>query len=183
MGAYEKNQAELFERLLKPHMGRLYRFAYVLTRSTPNAEDLFQDVLTKVFGRLDELAALRDPAPWLRRVLYNQFIDNQRRYARRRLHSVTEAELGDGALEALPGNADTAAAADRIGELDALERALASLSDEHRTVVLLHDVEGHKLDEIQDITGVPVGTVKSRLHRARGRLRELLRKEGTFCGS
>ena len=120
MGAYEKNQAELFERLLKPHMERLYRFAFVLTRSTPNAEDLFQDVLTKVFGRLDELATLRDPAPWLRRVLYNQFIDHQRRYARRRLHSVTEAELGDGALEALPGDADTATAADRIGEIDCL---------------------------------------------------------------
>ena len=118
MDAYERNQSELFERLLKPHMERLYRFAVVLTRSTPNAEDLFQDVLTKVFGRLDELAALRDPAPWLRRVLYNQFVDHQRRYARRRLHSVSEVELGEGAMEALPDSADTAAAAARLDDIE-----------------------------------------------------------------
>ena len=61
-----------------------------------------------------------------------------------------------------------------------LERALGQLSEEHRLVVLLHDSEGYKLKEIQDLTGDPVGTVKSRLHRARARLRELLTEDGTF---
>ena len=61
-----------------------------------------------------------------------------------------------------------------------LERALAALSDGHRTVVLLHDVEGYKLSEIQDLTGEPLGTLKSRLHRARARLRDLLAADGTF---
>jgi RNA polymerase sigma-70 factor (ECF subfamily) len=53
------------------------------------------------------------------------------------------------------------------------------LSDEHRLVVLLHDTEGYKLEEIHQITGDPVGTIKSRLHRARARLRELLAADGT----
>lgn len=183
MDAYEQNQAALFERLLKPHMERLYRFAHRLTRSTPGAEDLFQDVLTKAFGRLDELATLRDPGPWLRRVLYNQFVDNQRRYARRRLRSVSEGELDNKSIDSLPDTAaaaDTAGAAGRMADLAALERALDALSDEHRTMVVMHDVEGYKLEEIQDITGVPVGTVKSRLHRARARLRALLENDGTF---
>ena len=61
-----------------------------------------------------------------------------------------------------------------------LDRALAQLSDEHRIVVLLHDTEGYKLAEIQELTGTPVGTVKSRLHRARARLREILEADGTL---
>jgi RNA polymerase sigma-70 factor (ECF subfamily) len=55
-----------------------------------------------------------------------------------------------------------------------LERALAALSDEHRLVVLLHDAEGYKLEEIHQVTGDPLGTIKSRLHRARARLREMV---------
>jgi RNA polymerase sigma-70 factor (ECF subfamily) len=60
-----------------------------------------------------------------------------------------------------------------------LDRALARLSDDHRLVVLLHDTEGYQLNEIQELTGTPIGTLKSRLHRARARLRELLEKDGT----
>jgi len=57
---------------------------------------------------------------------------------------------------------------------------LAQLSDEHRIVVLLHDTEGYKLTEIEALTDVPVGTVKSRLHRARSRLRDILLADGTI---
>ncbi len=175
MDAYEQNQAKLFEQLLQPHMHRLYRFAYRLTHSRPEAEDLFQDVLTKLYARLDELAALRDPAPWLSRVLYNHFIDNQRRYARRRLVDVDEGQLAGQSIESLP---DPAGSTDP-GRLVALEKALGQLSDEHRTVVLLHDAEGYKLEEIQRFTGLPLGTVKSRLHRARARLQKILEGDGT----
>ncbi len=180
MDAYEHNQAALFERLLKPHLKPLYRFAHYLTGSKPAAEDLFQDVLTKMFARLDELATVRDPGPWLKRVLYNQFIDHQRRYARHRLVSVSEAELAGESIDALPGSADTAAEAARMDDIEALEMSLAKLSDEHRQVIALHDLEGYKLEEIQELTGIPVGTVKSRLHRARARLKELLKLGGTF---
>ncbi len=61
-----------------------------------------------------------------------------------------------------------------------LDRALAQLSDEHRLVVMLHDTEGYTMEEIQQLTDVPVGTIKSRLHRARARLREILDADGTF---
>lgn len=176
MDAYEQNQAKLFERLLQPHMPRLFRFAFRLTHSRPEAEDLFQDVLTKLYPRLDELAALQDPGPWLNRVLYNQFIDNQRRYARRRLVDVDEGQLAGESIETLP---DPRPDADE-GTFDALQSALSKLSDEHRTVVLLHDAEGYKLEEIQEITDTPLGTIKSRLHRARARLREILAAEGTI---
>ena len=71
----------------------------------------------------------------------------------------------------------------RFEKLKRLDTALAQLSDEHRQVVLLHDTEGYKLAEIQDLTGNPIGTVKSRLHRARARLREILDADGTFSAA
>lgn len=177
MDAYEQNRARLFERLLEPHMQRMYRFAFRLTRSQADAEDLFQDVLVKAFARLDDMADLDDPGTWLNRVLYNHFVDHKRRYARRRLVSVAESQLPGGSVESLADNSPQPA--DDI-DCNALQKALDALSDEHRTVVLLHDAEGYKLQEIHIITGTPIGTIKSRLHRARARLKEILTEDGTF---
>ncbi len=72
---------------------------------------------------------------------------------------------------------------ERLDNIMRLQRALDSLSDDHRLVVLLHDSEGYKLSEIQEITGDPVGTIKSRLHRARARLRAILAADGTISSS
>jgi len=180
MSGSESNQAEVFERLLRPHMQRLYRLAFRLTHNKAEAEDLFQDVLTKSFGRLDDLLTVRDAGPWLNRVLYNHFIDNKRRYARQRLVTVEEGRLPERSIEALPGDSSPVRDAERLDTIMQLKSALTMLSDEHRTVILLHDSEGYKLSEIQSLTGDPIGTIKSRLHRARARLRELIQEKGTF---
>lgn len=169
-----------FERLLKPHLERLHRLAFRLTGSKPEADDLFQDVLVKAYERLDDLFDIDEPASWLCRVMYNHFIDNRRRFARARLVAVEEGQLPGKTIEALPGKLDPVADAERVENIMRLDRALKELSEDHRLVVLLHDTEGYKLQEIHEITGDPVGTIKSRLHRARARLRELLADEGTF---
>ena len=171
------NQHASFDALLRPHLDRLYRFAYRLCGKKSEAEDLFQDVLAKVFARLDDLVEIEEPGPWLSRVMYNHFIDGKRRYARQRLVSVEELP-GDG-IESVPGGFDPVQDAERIANIMQLEKALERLSDDHRLVVLLHDTEGYKIEEIHKITGDPVGTIKSRLHRARARLREILMADGT----
>jgi len=183
MSPDDGNQRRSFEALLRPHLDRLYRLAWRLAGAKPEAEDLFQDVLVKAFARLDDLARVREPAAWLCRVMYNHFIDDRRRFARARLISVDEAQLPGQSVESTPGDHDPARDAERLDDAMRLERALAELSDEHRLVVLLHDAEGYKLQEIQAITGSPLGTVKSRLHRARARLREILAAHGTNSGS
>ncbi len=169
-----------FERLVQPHFDRLWRLAYRLTGRRHEAEDLFQELLIKVFGKLDRLVTIDEPGPWLARVMYNLFIDEQRRFARTRMHVVEEGFLPGAGLEGLPGSDDPARNKERLEKLQRLDRALAQLSDEHRIIVLLHDTEGYKLKEIQELIGVPVGTVKSRLHRARARLRDILSEDGTF---
>jgi len=176
----DSKPTEGFEQLLRPHMPRMYRLACRLTANKSDAEDLFQDVLTKVYVRLDDLALRDDPATWLNRVLYNHFIDNLRRYKRRRLLMVEESQLPGESMASLAGHQQPDSDAERFETLQKLGAALASLSDDHRRVILLHDSEGYKLEEIHELTGDPVGTLKSRLHRARARLRELLDDDGTF---
>ena len=174
MAISDHNRSATFDRLIRPHMERLYRFAYRLTGSKPEAEDLFQDVLLKLFGKLDDLIEIEELGSWASRVMYNHFIDNRRRFSRQRLVSVDEGQLPPGGVEAFAGSDSPEQDAERLDNIIRLDNALAELSDEHRLVVLLHDTEGYKLKEIQEITGDPIGTVKSRLHRARARLRELL---------
>ena len=179
MGSFDHSQRASFDALIKPHLDRLYRLSFRLAGNKAEAEDLFQDVLTKIFPRLDELIEIEEPGSWLCRVMYNHFIDNRRRYARQRLVSVSEDRLPGKSLEELPGNLDPVADAERLDNIMRLQRAFSELSEDHRLVVLLHDSEGYKLTEIQDVTGTPVGTLKSRLHRARARLREILAADGT----
>jgi RNA polymerase sigma-70 factor (ECF subfamily) len=161
-------------------MDRLYRLAFRLTGHQAEAEDLFQELLIKAFGKLDDLVNIDEPGSWLARIMYNLFIDERRRYARRRLQTVEEGFLPGDGLEGLAGGEDPVRDNERLEKMQHLDRALAQLSDEHRIVVLLHDTEGYKLEEIHEFMGIPTGTVKSRLHRARARLREILAASGTF---
>lgn len=180
MGDHDHNRRASFDALLRPHLDRLYRLSFRLAGRKHEAEDLFQDVLVKVYPRLDELVDVDEPGPWLCRIMYNHFIDNRRRFARQRLVAVAESQLPEGrGIEQMPGGQDPALDAQRRDNIMRVERALAGLSDEHRLVVLLHDCEGYKLAEIQHVTGTAIGTLKSRLHRARARLREILDADGT----
>jgi len=169
-----------FEKLVRPHFDRLYRLAWRLTGQKAEAEDLFQELLVKAYSKLDALVNIDEPGSWLSRMLYNLFIDERRRFARRRMHTVEEGEMSGDGLAGLPGTDDPAWDHERLERMKRLDSALSKLSDEHRLIVLLHDTEGYKLREIQELIGVPVGTVKSRLHRARGRLRAILTEDGTF---
>lgn len=179
MSPVDHNQQISFDALIRPHLDRLYRLSFRLAGTKPEAEDLFQDVLTKIFPRLNELVELDEPGSWLCRVMYNHFVDNRRRFARERLVAISEHQLPGSDLESLPGHLDPVKDAEQLDDIMQLDKALNALSNEHRLVVMLHDCEGYKLVEIQNITGTPVGTLKSRLHRARARLREILAADGT----
>jgi len=178
MSRIDNNQA--FERLVRPHFDRLFRLAWRLTGSKAEAEDLFQELLIKAFGKLDDLVHIEEPGTWLCRVMYNLFIDEQRRFKRRRMMTVEEGQLAGEGIAGLAGPGDPDYDHQRSERIRRLDAALQQLSDEHRVVVLLHDTEGYKMKEIQELTGIPVGTVKSRLHRARTRLREILTADGTL---
>ena len=178
MSTSDQNSA--FEKLVRPHFDRLYRLAWRLAGQKAEAEDLYQELLIKAYGKLDDLVQIDELGSWLSRMMYNLFIDERRRFARRRMHTVAEGEMTGDGLAGLPGPDSPELDQQRYERIQKLDAALSKLSDDHRVIVLLHDTEGYKLTEIQELMGIPVGTVKSRLHRARARLREILVEDGTF---
>lgn len=175
-----QDDSQVFERIVRPHFDRLYRLAWRLAGARAEADDLFQEVLIKAFGKLDQLLRIEEPGSWLSRMMYNLFVDRHRRFARQRLVMVEEGQLSDEGVQGFAGDDNPEHDSQRLEQIEALDQALSQLSEEHRIVVLLHDTDGYKLEEIQELVGIPVGTVKSRLHRARARLRQLLTDSGTF---
>lgn len=163
-----------FSALIRPHLEPMYRLAYRLTGHREDAQDLVQDVLLKLHDKAEQLAEVEAVASWLKRVVYNQYVDHQRRFARQRLRLVEHRELS--------ANPDRAAAVQATPEEQAageftisrLQEALSRLSDDHRLIINLHDVEGYTLTEISEITGITLGTLKSRRQRARARLQNIL---------
>lgn len=178
----QDNGSGCFDELVRPHLQKLYRLSFRLTQSAAEAEDLLQDVLCKIYERRAELTSITDLGPWLSRVLYNQFVDSTRKQKRRRLRVVTESEMpGETSVDAWAAREpDPESAAVTQFDIDRVSEALQKLSEDHQTVLVMHDVEGYRLEEIRQITGIPTGTIKSRLSRARARLKEILKSEGTF---
>lgn len=167
-----------FEHLLRPHVDFLYRLAYRFTGATADAEDLVQDTLIKLLPHTGEMQKVEQLRPWLARVLYRQFVDFVRRRGRSPLRAVATDD-GDGdPLEQLPAaDDDPEESFDRSLRHEHLIYALEQLAPEQRAVVTLHDVEGYRLEELEEVLETPLGTLKSRLHRARARLRRLLPAE------
>ena len=167
-----------FEDLLRPQVEYLYRLAWRFTGSVADAEDLVQDVLIKLYPRTQELLEIERLRPWLARVLYNQFVDSVRQQARSPIAELAGIEGEDNPLDALPATRDGPEEhAERSGQRERILRALDRLNPEQRAVVAMHDVEGYSLEELETMLETPLGTLKSRLHRARQRLRALLPME------
>ncbi|WP_171018927.1 RNA polymerase sigma factor [Microbulbifer harenosus] len=164
-----------FVALVFPHLRPLYRLAYRLTGSADEAEDLIQDTLAALLPQVAELDAVARLRPWLAKVLYRRFVDGYRRQQRCPVNGAVSLDDGQDAYLSDAG-ADLMPDLDNTARLD-LQRALLTLPESWRNTVLLHDVEGYTAAEVADILGTETGTVKSRLHRARKKLQQLLGAE------
>ena len=169
------------------HRDALDRTALRLSRNSQDAEDLVQETFLNAFRALDRFEEGTNLRAWLFRILNNAFISQYRRRKRRpssSLDDVTEYylydHLAEGGIAPAQENPEEEALS-RIGD----ERVLAALEElpvEFRQVELLADVEGFSYREIADILGIPIGTVMSRLYRARRRLQKVLWQEAREAG-
>ncbi|MEX0659197.1 MAG: sigma-70 family RNA polymerase sigma factor [Egibacteraceae bacterium] len=151
---------------------QVYNVAYRLTGDADDAADLAQDVFVRVYRNLDRYQPGTFDG-WLYRITKNLFLDHVRRRKRVRLEPLPEEEWR------VPASGDPGPAelVDR-GTLEAcLERGLAELSVDFRLAVVLCDVQGLSYEEIAGVTGWPLGTVRSRLHRGRRQLRDYLDRQ------
>lgn len=172
--------AELnFEDLVRPQVEYLYRLAWRFTGNVTDAEDLLQDVLIKVYPRTREMVGIQKLRPWLAKVLYHQYVDSVRRRKRSPvLEVVSGGEGEEDPLDKIPTTREgPEQEAERSGQRDRILAAVRQLNPEQRAIIAMHDVEGYSLEELERILETPIGTLKSRLHRARARLRVLLPME------
>ncbi len=161
-----------FETLLAPHLERLFRLAYRFTGSREDAEDLVQNLMIKLIRQEDKLADVELLAPWLARSLYHLYVDQKRQHARTEAalgHPIADADF----LDAIPDEVSESPeqGADRHLTERRLAAALAQLPVDQRALIAWHDMEGYTLEELAVALEVPLGTLKSRLHRGRAALR------------
>lgn len=154
--------AQAFARL-ETHIPALRRYAWALARNGDDADDLVQDCLERAISRSESYRSEGDLRAWLFSILHNVFISDRRRAARRPTVNLDEAPdpVVDGDQE-------------RSGVMRDLLKALDTVPDEQRSVLLLVGVEDLSYEEAARVLGIPVGTVMSRLSRGRERLRQAL---------
>lgn len=160
--------ADRFEQLISPYISSLYRFSFRLCRCSDDAEELVQLLLTRLFHRLEELEQVESLRPWLNRSLYNLYVDTYRKQ-QRMFSVISPEEIPDDVVsqERTPYED-----IELNQQQQAIANALQLLNEDQRIVVTLHDGEGYTLVELSDILQTPLGTLKSRLHRARNFLRD-----------
>ena len=170
-----------FRELLELHRDRVYNITFRMLGNRAEAEDVAQEVFITVFKTIESFREESKFSTWLYRVAVNH-TKNRIKYLARR-HDRDRDELDEtsqatnGAVNGAPMRAaqpDKALASAQMEKL--LQQAIADLDDDQRAVVILRDVEDLSIEEICEITGLPDGTVKSRLHRARLVLRKKMQR-------
>lgn len=161
-----------FEQLYERHNRRVYSLCLRMTGNTAEAEDLTQEVFIQLFRKMGSFRGDSAFTTWLHRMTVNQVLMHFRKRGVR-LEQTTED--GETPVQVVIGteNPNAMPVVDRI----ALDAAIERLPPGYRTVFVLHDIEGHEHEEIARMLGCSVGTSKSQLHKARMKLRGLLRQQ------
>jgi RNA polymerase sigma-70 factor (ECF subfamily) len=176
-GAEPTWQPPAWDEIVAQHSARVYRLAYRLTGNPHDAEDLTQEVFVRVFRSL----ASYTPGTfegWLHRITTNLFLDGARRKSKIRFDA-----LADDADSRIPSRATAPDTQVLDGLFDEdVEAALAALPPDFRAAVVLCDIEGLSYEEIADVLGLKLGTVRSRIHRGRTMLRKALAHRAPGAG-
>jgi RNA polymerase sigma factor (sigma-70 family) len=172
----EKERMSIFNNEFMPHINSMYNFAYRLTLDSDDSKDLLQDTYLKAYRFIDSFQQGTNAKAWLFRILKNSFINDYRKKSKepskvdyQEVESFYNSEDVD---RQITPDLRVEALKDMIG--DEISNALNSLDVDFRTVIILCDLEGFKYDEMAKILDIPIGTVRSRLHRARNLLKEKL---------
>ena len=172
----EKAYRELLDRYQRPVFSLVYR----MVRDRELAEDLAQETFVKVFNHLDRFNPKYKFSSWIFKIASNLAIDTLRKRepvtvsldGSRHAESAEEIESTRITVESKDENPEEFLEAKELGQ--EIERAIGLLRPDYRTAILLRHVEGRAYEEIAEVMGEPLGTVKTFIHRARGELRETL---------
>lgn len=180
----EKEKKEIFDGEFMPHIHSMYNFGYRLTLDRDDAKDLVQDTYLKAYRFIESFQKGTNAKAWLFRILKNSFINDYRKKSKepnkvdyQEVETYYNSEDVD---RQITPDLRVESLKDMIG--DEISNALNSLDVDFRTVIILCDLEGFKYEEMAKILDIPIGTVRSRLHRARNLLKEKLSEYAKSMG-
>jgi RNA polymerase sigma-70 factor, ECF subfamily len=177
-GASGPARRELFDKEALPHLDHLYTVALHLARNRNDAEDLVQETMLRALRFFDQFTPGTNCRAWLLTILYNVFRNRYRMSANAERVTATEQEFEDrveemGLRSDAPSNDPQSAVFDRLMEPE-VAAALDSLPEDFRTVMLMVDIQELRYEEAAAVLDIPLGTVRSRISRARAMLRKAL---------
>ena len=171
---------EAFARLVRTYENKIYSLAFRMCGSADDASDIAQEAFLAAWRGLPSFRGDSGFATWLYRLTSNAAIDYLRRQKKQRGDmSLDDEELGLDAVDTAPGPQD---AAERTEVRSVVAAGLQELSEGHRQVLVLREIQGLSYEEIADVLEVDLGTVKSRISRARSALRKILLENGNLSG-
>jgi RNA polymerase sigma-70 factor, ECF subfamily len=169
----KRGDREAFGFLVERYQRRVIGVALAVVHNSEDALELAQETFVRAYENLNNFESRSSFSTWLYRIAANLAIDRRRREGR---HTFVHGEEAEVEINRLPNAAGDSFTEFSRGELkQRLRAALDELTPDHRAVILLREVEGLSYDEISDVLQCPRGTVMSRLHYARNRLREILK--------
>lgn len=180
----QKEKEEVFDQEFLPYIDSMYNFAFRLTFNENDAKDLVQDTYLKAFRFINSFEKGTNAKAWLFRIMKNSFINDFRKKSKEPskvdYQEVETFYNSDDVNMSITKDLRVDMVQDMMG--DEISNALNALDVDFRTAIILCDLEGFKYDEIAKILDIPIGTVRSRLHRARNllkvKLRDYARKMG-----
>ncbi|MBX3393891.1 MAG: sigma-70 family RNA polymerase sigma factor [Phycisphaerae bacterium] len=182
LAACRRGEAAAYGELVRRYQDRVFNLCFRMCGSREDAEDHTQEAFVRAMQSLDRFAERSRFYTWVFRIAVNLVISDRRKSGRRTMYSLEsrpdESEDGHGrdsrranVKSGVSQPHDQMVAAE---QREAVSSALMKIDEEHRTVLVLRDMEGLNYEEIADVLDIPTGTVKSRIHRARQAIRDLL---------
>ncbi|HEX5626003.1 MAG TPA: sigma-70 family RNA polymerase sigma factor [Saprospiraceae bacterium] len=184
MTAHLSPAQERFEKEFLPHLEALHTFAFHLTYNEEDADDLVQETFLKAFRFIDKYEVGTNAKAWLFKILKNAYINQYRKDIRKPV----QVDYEEVAVYQEEEEGQSAAYFDLREEIfdqmmgDEVSTALNALPEDFRTVIWLCDIEGFSYEEIAKIIDIPIGTVRSRLFRARNMLKDKLKNYAATIG-
>ncbi len=180
----EVQRVNIFDNEFMPHVDTMYNFAYRLTFDEDDSKDLVQDTYMKAYRFINSFQQGTNAKAWLYRILKNSFINNFRKKSKQPAkvdyQEVENFYNSDSVDTSATVDLRVETVKDMIG--DEVSNALNSLAVDFRTVIILCDLEGFTYEEMAKILDIPIGTVRSRLHRARNLLKQKLKSYASSMG-
>ena len=173
---------DAYGKIVGRYNGRLYNFIYRFVGERETAEDIVQETFLRAFRKRTEYRAIANFSTWLFTIAGNLAKSELRRRKRWRMFSLERDEETDTGMELPDESARPAKVAESSLADVQIQQAIASLPDNYKQLILLRDVQGMSYQEISEIVDCPVGTVKSRVNRARLKLQQKLKSEGRDVG-